>query len=187
MAHLAVTNAPAHKERLRIRAVIGYIVARPRYRVLFLASTELVAVLYSILLPFQYTQRLSLANWQYLNGELALFSVVFGLLLGAIVTLQGYGAGQVVEQRGGKLSLVGVFTGLLPSMVCCTPVIPTVLAVLGLSTPIIDGTSGLIQSFFAREELYFLLGTLILLVGSALWSLRLIQTAACFHQEGCRR
>ncbi len=38
-----------------------------------------VALGYSILLPFAFTQRLSLHNWRYLDARYLAFSVAFGL------------------------------------------------------------------------------------------------------------
>jgi hypothetical protein len=153
--------------------------------VLFVVITALVAFLYSILLTFPFTQRLSLANWHYLNPELTGFSLAFGLVLGWIVTLQAYAIGRLAQGHGQGLTFGAIVGSLLPSMLCCTPVVPTVLALFGLSTVSIYGLSGRIQSFFALHERYILLASLVLLLGSALWSLRQLRTAACLIEGDC--
>ncbi len=170
---------------LRLPTPIPEVVGAPRYRVLFLVIAALVAFLYSILLPFPFTQRLSLANWHYLNPELTGFSLAFGLLIGWIVTLQVYAVSRLAQEHGQTLTLGAVLGSLLPSMLCCTPVVPTVLALFGLSTVSIYGLSGRIQSFFALNERYILLASLVLLAGSALWSLRQLRTAACMTEGDC--
>lgn len=167
--------------------ILTQALAQPRSLIVLLLTGAVVTFLYSLLLPFQYTQRLSPANWHYLNAELATFSAIFGLLMGVIVTLQVYATGEVAERRRGRLSALAIIPGLLPTMLCCTPVVPTILALIGLSTAGIYGTSGLIQSFFAREETYFLLATLGLLGASILWSLHVLRAAPCRDERGCER
>jgi hypothetical protein len=157
----------------------------PWYRLLFLVLAASVAFLYSILLPFGFTQRLSLDNWQYLDNELIGFSLAFGLLIAWIVTLQVYAVSRLTQGRDQTLTFGAIVGSLLPSMLCCTPVVPTVLAVFGLSTVSIYGLSGRIQSFFALHERSIMLASLVLLVGSALWSMRKLRTAACLTEGDC--
>lgn len=166
---------------LRVRYELGTL----RYLLLFAVTAALTALFYSILLPFQYTQAFSFANWQYLNGELLAFSLAFGLLLGLTLTFQVYAMRQLVVRRSSGLSVGALIASMLPSMLCCTPVIPTILAMVGLSTVGIYGTSGVIQSFFAHQETLFLLASLVLLVLSALWSLRLVRQSRCLVGGEC--
>ncbi|GAC1397014.1 MAG: hypothetical protein NVSMB52_10670 [Chloroflexota bacterium] len=166
----------------RIPAPIPDVFAVPWYRLFFLGIAASVSFLYSIFLPFALTQRLSLSNWHYLSTEWTGFSIAFGLLIGWIVTLQVYAVSRVAQGRGQTLTLGAVVGSLLPSMVCCTPVVPTLLALFGLSTVSIYGLSGRIQSFFALHERYIMLASLLLLVGSALWSMRKLRTSACLTE-----
>jgi hypothetical protein len=63
----------------RWREVTGE-VARDRAGQAVFAAVAVVAGLgYSVLLPFDYTQRISLANWQYFGPRYALFTVAFAL------------------------------------------------------------------------------------------------------------
>ena len=155
-----------------------------RYRGLFAATATLVTLVYTILLPFQYTQRLSVANWRYLDGELAIFSLLFGLLLAWLLTANVYSLRALARRSNSSASLGAVLGSLLPSLLCCTPAVPTVLGVVGISSIGIYEWSGRIQSFFARWELYFLLASAGILLASALWTSRLIWTAACLRDSG---
>ncbi len=56
-----------------------------------------------------------------------------------------------------------MLSSFLPATICCTPVVPTLLAILGASTPQIFGLTGRIQGFFATYELLILAFALVLL------------------------
>lgn len=164
---------------------VAEIVVTPRYRLLFLLVATVVTVAYTILLPFSFTQRLSLENWRYLSPELAGFGIAFGLLLALIVTVQAYAMSRVTQGNGHALTAGAVVGSLLPNILRCTPIVPTLLAVFGLSTAGIYGLSGHIQSFFALNDIYILLASLILLAVSAVWSVRRVSTAACLADGEC--
>lgn len=155
------------------------LLARPFYRILFAALCASFTLLYTVLLPFAYTQRLSFHNWRYLNPELAGFSLVFGLLLGWIATLQIYALSCRARGRPRGLSAGATVVGLLPGLLCCTPVVPSLLAALGASTAGIYGLSGPIQGFFAVHETDFLAGSALLLAVAAAWSTRLAGRSTC--------
>src|SRR6266566_9472989 len=57
-------------------------------RIVFAAVAAVAALGYSVLLPFDYTQRVSFANWQYFGPRYAAFTVAFALGLAWVVTLQ---------------------------------------------------------------------------------------------------
>lgn len=82
------------------------------YRLLFAATAVLVTLLYSVLLPFQYTQRLSIQNWRYLDSELVAFSLVFGLLLAWLLTTNVY-ALRCLARRSNASASAGAVVGTL--------------------------------------------------------------------------
>jgi|BEDMetMinimDraft_2_1075160.scaffolds.fasta_scaffold19718_2 hypothetical protein len=153
----------------------------PAGRWAFAAAGAAATLAYSLLLPFAYTQRLGLANWRFLDGRLLAFALGFGLVLGWIAALQVVAARRVHDlagpRAGGVLGAVAV--GLLPNLLCCTPVIPTLLALAGTSALGVYSRSGVWQSFFARHETAFLGASLALLTALALWSGRRVAEAAC--------
>jgi hypothetical protein len=160
--------------------------ARPAYGGLAVAVALAVALLYSIVLPYSFTQRLSTANWRYLTAEQAWFAAGLGLLTAVVVTLQVHATRVAVRGRGRGLTAVGLAGSVLPSLLCCTPVVPTLLALAGVSATTIFATSGRIQGFFALNATAFLAGGMVLLAVSAAWTARVIATAACAAESGCR-
>lgn len=166
-------------------ASVADIAAVPRYRLIFVLVAAAVTVIYSILLPFSLTQRLSVDNWHNLTPELTVFSLAFGILIAFIVTVQVYAMSRIVRGSGQALTVGAVLASLLPNMLCCTPIVPTLLAIFGLSTVSVYGLSGRIQSFFAINETVILLTSLILLAGSAVWSVHRVSVAACLTDKEC--
>ena len=146
-----------------------------------------VTLLYTILLPFDYTQRFELANWNYLDAYLLAWAIVLGLGMGFVVSVQVYAmrriaAARVASGAAGGLAFVG---SLLPSFLCCTPIIPTLLAFVGVSWVGLYGTTGTLQHFFAVHQTEFLSASLALLAGTAWWGLHKVARAACMSEEGC--
>src|SRR5258707_1220363 len=77
---------------------------------------------YSVLLPFDYTQRVSFANWQYSGPRYAAFTAALAAGMAWVVTLQVHAmrriarnAGAGRPRRGGPAGAVAAFIGLLPS------------------------------------------------------------------------
>ena len=157
-------------------------VARDRVnQVVFLATGLVVVLLYSLLLPFDYTQRFSFANWQYLDTRLIAWSIVLGVGMSIVIVLQIHAMRRIAAARTrtgavGGLAFVG---SVLPSLLCCTPVIPTVLAFVGFSTVSVYGTTGTLQHFFATHQTEFFVGSLVLMALTASWSVHWICRTTC--------
>ena len=162
-------------------------VARDRInQTVFVATAVTVAFAYSMLLTFAYTQRFSWANWHYLSARLLVWSVGLSLAMASVVVLQIHALRKVtaVRPRTGALGGVAFLGSVLPSLLCCTPVIPTALAFLGFSTVSVYGTTGTLQHFFATHQTQFFVGSLVLIAMTAWWSVRRIAKATCLT-EGC--
>jgi hypothetical protein len=160
----------------------------------FVATAALVGFGYSLLLPFAYTQRISFANWRYLDARYVAFSLAFALGIAWLVTLQIHAVRRVARaaarQRGaaasGPLCVLAGVVSVMPSLLCCSPILPTVIGVLGLSATTRLDTTVQIQHFFATKENLLLGGALALLLCSGLWSMRKLVRAACLTDERCR-
>jgi hypothetical protein len=154
-------------------------------RIGFTVMAAAVSIAYTILLPFDYTQRFSFANWDYLDPYQIAWSVVLGLGMAFVLIIQFYAMRQVVASSPIALSGVAFVTSLLPSLLCCTPMLPTLLTFVGLSTMQVYGTAGTLQYFFATHQTEFLTGSLLLLVTTAGWGLHRIAHSTCLTTEGC--
>ena len=62
-----------------------------------------MAVGYSVMLPFAYTQRISFRNWHYLDTRYVAFSIAFGVATGWLLMSQTYAIRRVVRSRGGMV------------------------------------------------------------------------------------
>lgn len=170
-------------------AVSREMFASPRRRYGFAITAAVVIVGYTILLPFDYTQRFSPANWRYLTAGMATWSVTLGLGLAFVLTVQVFAMRRVAAARTRSAAAGGLafVASLLPSFLCCSPLVPTLLAVLGVSaTGALGATGSLsVQYFFATHQTAFLAGSLILLIVTGWWGLRRVARAGCRDPAGC--
>lgn len=156
-------------------------------------ATVAVAVgfAFSILLPFNFTQRVSLANWQYFDARYAAFTLAFAVGMAWLVTLQvramrvvaRNASALAARRRGGPFGAVATIVSLVPSFLCCSPIVPTLVGVLGLSATARLRTTGKITYFFASNQNLLLLGALTLLVVSGLWSMHKLARARCLAEQ----
>lgn len=158
-------------------------------RVVFAALAVAITAAYSVTLPFAFTQRLSLHNWQFLTARLLGFAIALGVGMAFLLTVQvhAFRAAAAVRRASGDTALSGaaLLVSLLPTFLCCTPVIPTVLAALGLSAISVYGTTRTLQWFFEIHQTAFITASLGLLALTAWWSLRRVAHASCLNETGC--
>jgi hypothetical protein len=153
----------------------------------FLCASGVVAFFYSLLLPFDYTQRFELANWDYLDAHLVVWSIVLGLAMGLVLSVQVQAMRRVAAARraAGAAGGVAFVASLLPSFLCCTPIIPSLLAFVGVSGVGLYTTTGTLQHFFAVHETEFLSASLVLLGLTCWWGLRQVARSGCAGEDGC--
>src|SRR5216684_8277943 len=163
-------------------------------QIVFAAVAAAAGFGYSILLPFDYTQRVSFANWQYFGPRYAAFTAAFAVGLAWVVTLQVHAMRRIARnasaergrpRRGGPAGAVAAVVSLLPSFLCCSPVVPTLVSLLGLPVATQLQTTGTITYFFAARQDWLLGGALALLAASGLWSVRKLARAACLAGDCC--
>ena len=175
-------------------AVTGEVAGDRVNRIVFAAVAAVAGSGYSVLLPFDYTQRVSFANWQYFGPRYAAFTAAFALGLAWVVTLQVHAMRRIARnasadrgrpRRGGPAGAVAAVVSLLPSFLCCSPVVPTLVGLAGLPAAARLRTTGTITYFFATRQDWLLGGALALLAASGLWSVRKLARAACLAVDGC--
>ncbi len=182
---VSATTRQIKPARRHNKAVLAEVLRDRNNQILLILLTVIIGTLYTILLPFDFTQRFSLANWHYLSAYLAGWSVVLGAGMSLIIVLQIYAMRQIGKANNATLSGFAFIGSILPSFLCCTPVIPTLLAFIGLSTVSVYGTTGALQHFFAVNQTGFLSGSALLLAISGWWSIRSIAKADCFNDQCC--
>lgn len=167
--------------QVRLAPALREVFASRGRRVGFVVVAALVTGLYTLLLPFDFTQRLELANWGFLTASQAAWSVVLGLGMGFVLVVQAYAMRRVARARtaSGAVGGVAFVASLLPSFLCCTPFVPTLLALVGLSGMSLYTTTGAVQHVFAVDQDVFLGASLALLALTGWWGLHKVATARC--------
>ncbi len=135
------------------------------YRLLAIILFLAFLTLYLFLLPGAYTGGIvGWASLRFLTPTLIFFSFLLSVLVSLSLTFSVYGFRVAASAKGQGASLLSVITSILPGVLCCTPVVPTLLALAGASTPTIFGLSGRIQGIFATYEVHFLVAAALLLL-----------------------
>lgn len=119
--------------------------------------------LYSFILPATYTGgRVGLVSLKMLTPALTLFAFVFSILIAFIIIMNVrlYKSG---KESNGSSAFLGVFGGILPPLLCCSPVIPSLVASFGAVIPGLSSLSGL-QGFIAVYETEIYLAVVVLLL-----------------------
>ncbi len=147
-------------------SAVGLVLSRPAYRLLALIIFVPMLALYLFLLPSAFTAgSIGLISLRYLNAELAIFSVLLAALLSLSLALNIYAFRSSARRKGRALTAGALVSSLLPSTLCCTPVVPTIMAFMGASTLQIFGLAGKVQGFVAAYETAFLsLASILLLI-----------------------
>jgi hypothetical protein len=173
--------------RVSARAALREVLGTPGRIAGLLVVAAVVAFFYTLLLPFNYTQRFELANWDYLSSYLLTWAIVLGLAMGLVLSVQVYAMRRIAAARAASGAAGGVafVASLLPSFLCCTPIVPSVLAFVGVSGVGLYTTTGTLQHFFAVNQTEFFAASLALLTLMAWWGLRKVARASCLTEDGC--
>ena len=125
---------------------IKKVITTKRYALMFSIMFTAVFVLYFYLLENSATGIIDF-GFYYIYFDL-ISAVVISFLISLVITMNVYSY-KLKAKTSKKLTLSSVIGAVLPSSLCCTSVIPSLLAVLGFSTSFIVGNTGKIQSIFS--------------------------------------
>lgn len=132
--------------------VIFYVLRVRRYATLFAVLSVGLTTLYVFLLPTLPFGAFVLQAVRFLTPIQGAFALVFGVLLALLITLNVY----LHSLGGGSLGAApaGSILASLVNALCCTPIVPTVLGLIGGFSPFVYGLSPRVEYFF--EEYYWL-------------------------------
>jgi hypothetical protein len=102
-----------------------------------------------------------------LNAYALTASILIGTLLSLSLVMNAY-AFINGAALSGKLGFGAVAAAIIPGGLCCTSVIPAILAAFGASTTTIIGVTGALQGPFATYETLFVIASIGLLLLSVL-------------------
>ncbi|WP_249011877.1 hypothetical protein [Conexibacter sp. DBS9H8] len=160
-------------------------------RRVFVLAVPLIGVGYSLVLPFSFTQRISFANWHYLDLRYVAFSAAFAVGMGWLIAVQVHAVRRIranvseTAGRTGPLAALAAIVSVLPSLLCCSPILPTLIGLVGLSATARLTTTAHLQHFFAARENLVMGGALAVLVLTGLWSSRKVARANCLGGVCC--
>jgi hypothetical protein len=115
---------------------------------------------YLVMLPSSRVGGFSLLAVHYLTPELALAAAVLGYGFALALAINASALATQRSRAAGLVGVGGLLAAVLPGSLCCTSIIPSLLAVFGASVPTILGTTGKIASVFALYEGVFIAASL---------------------------
>ncbi len=161
-----------HKSSGEIGTILSVLKIR-RYLLAFIAVSLISLAIYSYLLAGSTlnlgTPKIALG----LDAYALAASLSISLLLSLSIVLSTFSALNGAA-AGAKVGLSAIVASIAPVSLCCTPVIPTMLAAFGASTTTIIGATGALQGPFATYEPLFIAVSIVLLLLSVFLASRRI-------------
>lgn len=149
------------------RTATSIVFSKWNYQAIGVATFLAFLTLYLFTLPATYTGgRVGIVSLRLLTPALAAFSIVMAGLVAVIVPFTAY-----TMQFGGSSSTTattGGFVGsVLPPLLCCSPLLPTLAAAVVGIFPAAFGVSGFIQGLMATYETEILTAATLVLLYAA--------------------
>lgn len=139
-----------------------------KYLGLAVATFLLTAVFYAFTLPATYTGgQIGMISLQYLTPLLAAFSVVMAGLVATIISFTAYSL-RLGASASTTTTTTGILGSVLPPILCCSPLLPTIAAVFVGVFPGAFGISGSVQGFIATYEIEILAAATVVLLYTVL-------------------
>ena len=142
---------------------IKLIFSSKRYIFLFSVMSLIIGILYTYLLVSSATGIIDFGKY-YLVFDIV-SEIAISLLISIVITLNIYLIKRSIKGSS-KLSLLSVISAILPSSLCCTSIVPSLISLVGFSTSFVVTTTGKIQSIFSYfGPLFIVVGILLAFVG----------------------
>ena len=150
-----------------LRTAGGIVFTERLYQGLGVATFLAFLTLYLFTLPATYTGgRVGLVSLRLLTPTLAGFAVAMAGLVAVIVPFTAYTL-RLDGAAGTTATTSGVVGSILPPLLCCSPLLPTLAATVVSVFPAAFGVSGFIQGFIATHEPEVLTAATLVLVYAA--------------------
>lgn len=125
---------------------IKKVITVKKHALMFAVLFTVGSVLYFYLLESSATGIIYFKSYYVYFDLLSAFVVSF--LVSLVITLNVYSY-RLKVKTSKKLTLSSIIGAMLPSSLCCTSIIPSLMSVLGFSTSFIIGNTGKVQSIFS--------------------------------------
>ena len=136
------------------RIVMRMVLKDRRHVLLLVLLSAIFTAIYLVLLPSLPNGTINPMFIEFITPMQIIFSFIFGIMIGLMITLNIYAARlKIHTSKAGTVA--GALIGTLVNALCCTPIIPSILALLGASTPVLFAYSPHIQAFFEQNYPYF--------------------------------
>jgi len=155
---------PSDSRSLYLAEALGLVFERRTYFYSFLFLSVAISSLYIVLLPSLPLGSLNLQVVRFITPLQPAFAIIFGFLLSLVILFNVYSAKYRVN--GVKAITVGSILASAVNGLCCTPVIPSLIAIFGASSTVVFEYAPPIQAFFERDYPYFYLLSAMLLLFS---------------------
>lgn len=155
---------PSNSRSLYLAEALGLVFERRAYFYSFLVMSFAISSLYVVLLPSLPLGSVNLQVVRFITPFQVAFAVIFGLLLSLVILLNIYSARYRV--KGAKAITVGSILASAVNGLCCTPVVPSLIAFFGASSSVVFEYAPPIQAFFEYNYPYFYLLSALLLLFS---------------------
>jgi hypothetical protein len=162
------------------RVALGALFMGRVYLSLFLVLSVSISTLYMFLLPSLPLGAFVTYAIHFITPIQVVFSSAFGVLISLVVTLNVYAFR--MRAPSAKGITIGSVLASLVNGLCCTPLIPSLLALTGASTPVLYEISPLIQGFFEFNYPYFYALSAFLLLISIHYLSHNIFSACCSRE-----
>ena len=162
---------------------ISFVFKNRWYMLAFITISLLSLVIYSYLLAGSAlnfgTPKIALG----LDVSALAVSLSISILLSLSIVLSAFSALNGIA-AGAKLGFGAIVASIAPVSLCCTPVIPAMLAAFGASTPTIIGATGALQGPFATYEPLFIAVSIVLLLLSIFLASKRITKCCRVNKNG---
>jgi len=162
-----ITKAISIVFRLRPYIVLGFL------------SFSVFFILYAFVLPATYTGgRIGFVSLRFLNFKLGVFAFLFSVAIAFIIPFSIYAFRKKASQK--TSATAGSFAGsILPPLLCCSPFLPSLAALIGGVFPFAFGALGFLQGFIATYETQIYIVVVVILAYSTWQNAKQVISAEC--------